>query len=216
MKKEKIGFSKAAKSIRLGSFRHYKGGEYDVIAIAHLEDTLQEVVVYRSNLDGSVWVRTVQNFKAKVKVGSKSVPRFKKITYNNNTAVALLFDPVRKEVLLQKRTKDAKVCPNHWGFFGGIGEGREQPTKTLQREVLEETGIDVKKLPIKFFRKRKNQYGKLVYCYIINCDKSKIKVALGEGAGYGWVKADKVLKLKLTPSIKHFLEEFFKNEYKRY
>lgn len=123
--KNDLKLSKAAKSISLGRFRHYKGGEYDVIAIAHLEDSLQEVVVYRSHFDGSVWVRTVENFKAKVKVGGKSIPRFKKVTYNNNTASALFFDPVRKEFLLQKRTKDAKVYPNHWGFFGGIGEGRE-------------------------------------------------------------------------------------------
>ncbi len=79
MEKENIVFSKAAKSISLGSFRHYKGGEYDVIAIAHLEDSLQEVVVYRSHFDGSVWVRTVENFKAKVKVGGKSIPRFEQI-----------------------------------------------------------------------------------------------------------------------------------------
>jgi hypothetical protein len=39
-------------------WRHYKGGLYVVVAVALKEDTLEPLVVYRSNKKGTVWART--------------------------------------------------------------------------------------------------------------------------------------------------------------
>lgn len=63
-----------------GPHRHYKGGIYRVIAHATDEATGQPVVVYRSEQDGRMWVRSLENWNQVVGIGDNSdavrVPRF--------------------------------------------------------------------------------------------------------------------------------------------
>ena len=62
---------------RAGTYRHFKGGMYKVIAIAKHTETGEEMVVYRSLDDErQLWVRPLAMFKEKVKVDGKPVPRF--------------------------------------------------------------------------------------------------------------------------------------------
>lgn len=43
-------------------YKHYKGGEYEFVALAYNETTLQPTVVYRSCKDGTVWTRPASEF----------------------------------------------------------------------------------------------------------------------------------------------------------
>ena len=47
-------------------YRHYKGGLYRLVAWATNEADLMDVVVYRSELDGRVWVRPRVDFYGNV------------------------------------------------------------------------------------------------------------------------------------------------------
>ena len=58
-------------------FRHYKGGEYEIVATGFLEDTEASCVVYRSLKKNIVWVRTAKNFLEDVEHKGKVQPRFK-------------------------------------------------------------------------------------------------------------------------------------------
>ena len=40
-----------------GRYRHFKGGEYRVIAVAKHSETQEEFVVYQSIKDDQVWIR---------------------------------------------------------------------------------------------------------------------------------------------------------------
>ena len=63
--------------IQLGRYRHYKGGEYEVIALGKYEETLEDVVIYKALYDaGSIWVRTLKVFEETVDVNGEVVPRF--------------------------------------------------------------------------------------------------------------------------------------------
>lgn len=63
--------------IKLGKYRHFKGGEYEVLAIAKDSETLQELVVYKALYgDGAVWVRPKAMFLETVERDGKTVPRF--------------------------------------------------------------------------------------------------------------------------------------------
>lgn len=49
------------KIIKIGKYRHFKGKEYEVIAIARHSETLEEMVVYRALYGNSdVWVRPAE------------------------------------------------------------------------------------------------------------------------------------------------------------
>ena len=69
--------------IKLGIYRHYKGGKVRVFQIANHSETLEKFVVYEALYDcrtygkGSIWIRPLIMFKENVKVDDKLVPRFK-------------------------------------------------------------------------------------------------------------------------------------------
>lgn len=66
----------------LGKYRHYKGGDYEVIAVATHTETNEQLVVYRSlyNVDVSYWVRPLTMFVETVEVDGETKSRFEKIT----------------------------------------------------------------------------------------------------------------------------------------
>ena len=63
--------------IKLGKYRHYKGGEYEVLGVANHSETLERMVVYRALYgDGEIWVRPLSMWSETVVVDGVSVPRF--------------------------------------------------------------------------------------------------------------------------------------------
>jgi hypothetical protein len=58
------------------TWRHYKGRLYTVVAAAIKEDTLEPMVVYRSKAEGTIWVRTLENWREPVGSSGSRVPRF--------------------------------------------------------------------------------------------------------------------------------------------
>ena len=66
--------------IQAGTYRHYKGNTYQVIGVAKHSETQEDVVVYRALYgEGGLWVRPLEMFSEKVKVGGKFVSRFEQI-----------------------------------------------------------------------------------------------------------------------------------------
>ena len=60
-----------------GLYRHYKGNDYEVIAVARHSETLEPVVVYRALYgEGGLWVRPYAMFCEEVVVDGRSVRRF--------------------------------------------------------------------------------------------------------------------------------------------
>jgi hypothetical protein len=64
----------------LGRYRHYKGGEYEVIGVARHSETTEPLVVYRPLCDTSGWwVRPHAMFFGTVTVEGVPRPRFERI-----------------------------------------------------------------------------------------------------------------------------------------
>ena len=60
-----------------GLYRHYKGNDYEVIAVARHSETLEPVVVYRALYgEGGLLVRPYAMFCEEVVVDGRSVRRF--------------------------------------------------------------------------------------------------------------------------------------------
>jgi hypothetical protein len=63
--------------LRPGRYRHYKGGEYEVIAVARHSETREPRVVYRPlSGEGGWWVRPHAMFVEDVVVDGLRQPRF--------------------------------------------------------------------------------------------------------------------------------------------
>ena len=63
-----------------GRYRHYKGGEYEVIGVVRHTETLEPLVLYRTLYDDSgYWVRPHAMFFGEVTVDGRAQPRFAKV-----------------------------------------------------------------------------------------------------------------------------------------
>lgn len=64
-------------TVKLGRYRHFKGNEYEVIALAKDSETLEEMVVYRALYgEGGLWVRPAAMWNQIVERNGKTVKRF--------------------------------------------------------------------------------------------------------------------------------------------
>lgn len=60
-----------------GRYRHYKGGEYEVIGVVRHSETLEPMVLYRPvQRDSGLWVRPYAMFFGTVQVEGRVEPRF--------------------------------------------------------------------------------------------------------------------------------------------
>ncbi|MEI7621370.1 MAG: DUF1653 domain-containing protein [Candidatus Moraniibacteriota bacterium] len=63
--------------LKLGIYKHYKGGEYRILGVAKHSETLEELVVYQALYgNADIWVRPVEMFLEVVIFENKKVPRF--------------------------------------------------------------------------------------------------------------------------------------------
>jgi hypothetical protein len=66
--------------IKRGRYRHFKGGEYEVIGVAKHTETMEDLVVYRALYgERTLWVRPVSMFLDTKEIDGKIVPRFQSI-----------------------------------------------------------------------------------------------------------------------------------------
>ncbi|MBS0428746.1 MAG: DUF1653 domain-containing protein [Proteobacteria bacterium] len=60
-----------------GRYRHYKGGEYEVIGTVRHSETLEPLVLYRALYGGrGLWVRPAAMFQEEVVIDGLRQPRF--------------------------------------------------------------------------------------------------------------------------------------------
>ena len=67
-------------SIELGRYRHYKGGEYEVVSVVGHSESLEPLVLYRPLYnDSGMWVRPFAMFLEQVEIDGVMRPRFARI-----------------------------------------------------------------------------------------------------------------------------------------
>ena len=63
--------------IKLGRYRHFKGKEYEVIAIAKHSETTEDYVVYKALYgDGGMWVRPASMWNETIERDGMTYKRF--------------------------------------------------------------------------------------------------------------------------------------------
>ena len=75
-----MNYEEAVAAIQPGRYRHFKGNEYEVIAVARHSETEQPMVVYRALYgDYGVWVRPAKMWNEQIVRDGKTYTRFTKI-----------------------------------------------------------------------------------------------------------------------------------------
>lgn len=63
--------------LKPGKYRHFKGKEYELVAVATHSETLEEMVVYRPLYgEGGLWVRPAAMWNEEVERDGYKGPRF--------------------------------------------------------------------------------------------------------------------------------------------
>ncbi len=60
-------------------YRHFKGGEYTIESVARHSETLEKLVIYKSDKSGDVWARPYDMFTAVIEYEGERINRFSKI-----------------------------------------------------------------------------------------------------------------------------------------
>ena len=68
-------------TIKLGKYKHFKGGEYEVVGVAKHSESLDVMVIYKPLYpleDGEMetWVRPIEMFFDTKELNGETVPRF--------------------------------------------------------------------------------------------------------------------------------------------
>lgn len=68
-------------SVAPGRYRHYKGGEYEVVGVVRHSESLEPMVLYRPLYNASgLWVRPYAMFLGQVDVNGDVQPRFRRLS----------------------------------------------------------------------------------------------------------------------------------------
>jgi len=71
-------------TVKPGRYRHFKGGEYEVLAVATHSETHEQLVVYRPLYgDHGWWVRPLAMFVETVEHEGRRVPRFELLSHRS-------------------------------------------------------------------------------------------------------------------------------------
>lgn len=63
--------------LKIGKYRHFKGGEYELLGMAKHSETLEEMVVYKALYgEGGLWVRPASMWTETVEREDYHGPRF--------------------------------------------------------------------------------------------------------------------------------------------
>jgi hypothetical protein len=82
--------------IRRGRYRHFKGNEYTVLAVALHSETMEELVVYRPEYgERALWVHPKQTLLETVKIDGRIAPRIASIGTSDGISARAIDFPQR-------------------------------------------------------------------------------------------------------------------------
>lgn len=107
----------------------------------------------------------------------------------------------KDEVLLQRRSKNRRFCPNKLGVIAGHQSYREDPLTCAIRETKEEVGLKVNKEDIKplcakyLVEEEYNNHYMYPYYVITNTKEEDFVIQREELSSVKWYKIDDVIKM---------------------
>ncbi len=125
-------------------------------------------------------------------------------------AVAVIVDNDNK-ILLLKRSDDPKIWqPSKWALVGGGIDKGETPEEAVEREIKEETGLEINKF-IKSFSIQRHR-DSIEHVFACRYSGDPVDVTLnGENTKYGWYGVEEINYLDTVPHLMEYITLVFKN-----
>lgn len=107
----------------------------------------------------------------------------------------------KKEILLQRRSKNRRFCPNMLGVIAGHIEYNETPIEGAMRELKEEIGLKVNKTNIYnlydryLVKERFNNHFMYSFYTICNKEEKEFKIQKEELSYVKWYSIDEVIDM---------------------
>ncbi len=125
---------------------------------------------------------------------------------------------IRKDdkILVLKRSSTDDFNSEIWETVGGGMKEEESPEEALKREIMEETGIEVKVVePFRTFTFRKDT-GEFKVGITFICDYISGEIRLSEEhSDYKWIKPEEFENLESIPSLYEEIKLYFEKYGKR-
>lgn len=129
-----------------------------------------------------------------------------KDTFIVNTSAIIVND--KEEVLVTQRSLSEDVFPGYWGIPGGTLDKEDKDLETsLQREILEEVGIEVTDIHLVQNNTVTREDGNKLYLVFLVKYKSGKPKTSDEVARVEWRKFKDLKNLQMTPHTYELLEE---------
>jgi mutator protein MutT len=124
-------------------------------------------------------------------------------------AVAVIVDNDNK-ILLLKRSSDPKLWQHSkWGLVGGVIEKGETPQQAIEREIKEETNLEINKFTKSFSIQRNPDSIEHIFACRYEGDPTNIKLN-EENTNYGWYDVDEMKFLDIVPHLIEYITMVFK------
>jgi len=126
----------------------------------------------------------------------------------DKNAVAIVVNKDNK-ILLLKRSETAPWMPSKWALIGGRIDKGETPQQAIEREILEETGLEIKKFTKSFTIERHVDSIEHVFACRYNGEPTDIKLD-DENTNYGWYDMSEMEYLDIVPHLIEYITLVFK------
>jgi 8-oxo-dGTP pyrophosphatase MutT (NUDIX family) len=126
-------------------------------------------------------------------------------------AVAVIVDSDNKILLLKRSSKPNIWQPSKWALVGGEIEKGETPQQAIEREIKEETNLDINKFT-KSFSIQKNP-DSIEHVFACRYDGDPTDIRLNEeNSNYGWYDIDEMKFLDIVPHLIEYITMVFKKD----
>ena len=136
-----------------------------------------------------------------------SINEDKKEKTKNVVAVIVNND---NKILLLKRGEKAPWQPSKWALVGGGIDKSETPQRAVEREILEETGLEIKKFIKSLTIERHLDSVEHVFACRYEGDPTDIELD-EENTNYGWYDSSEMEYLDIVPHLIEYVTLVFKS-----
>jgi len=151
---------------------------------------------------------TTTKREAMPRMNEAEAKKKEKITKN---ACAIIVDKDNKILLLKRADEKDTWMPNKWALVGGGVEKNETPLQAVEREIKEETGLEIKKF-VSSFNLQRNSSNSIEYMFVCRFNGDPTEINLNqENTRYGWFDTGEMEFLDTVPHLLEYITIAFKS-----